>query len=120
MTYFPLTETPTRLARPAPRRSRPMCSRRVRPRPTAPPPSRPSSSRPFATQGFFGLRADPQHGGQGEGLLTTCVVTETLAKACPSTALIYKMHIESTRSSRGADARAGRRVQRRASRAANG
>jgi alkylation response protein AidB-like acyl-CoA dehydrogenase len=46
--------------------------------------------------GFFGLRADRQHGGQGEGLLTTCVVTETLAKACPSTALIYKMHVEST------------------------
>jgi isovaleryl-CoA dehydrogenase len=47
-------------------------------------------------EGFFGLRADPKHGGQGEGLLTTCVVTETFAKACPSTALIYKMHIEST------------------------
>lgn len=46
--------------------------------------------------GFFGLRADLEHGGQGEGLLTTCVVTETLAKACPSTALIYKMHVEST------------------------
>ena len=47
-------------------------------------------------QGFFGLRADPEHGGSGQGLLTTCVVTETLAAACPSTALIYKMHIEST------------------------
>ena len=47
-------------------------------------------------EGFFGLRADPQYGGQGEGLLTTCLVTETLAKSCPSTALIYKMHIEST------------------------
>jgi alkylation response protein AidB-like acyl-CoA dehydrogenase len=46
--------------------------------------------------GFFGLRADRAHGGQGQGLLTTCLVTETLAKACPSTALIYKMHIEST------------------------
>jgi alkylation response protein AidB-like acyl-CoA dehydrogenase len=46
--------------------------------------------------GFFGLRASPEHGGQGQGLLTTCVVTETLAKACPSTALIYKMHIESS------------------------
>ena len=46
--------------------------------------------------GFFGLRADRENGGQGEGLLTTCVVVEALAKACPSTALIYKMHIEST------------------------
>jgi len=45
--------------------------------------------------GFFGLRADPAHGGAGEGLLTTCLVTEALARACPSTALIYKMHLES-------------------------
>jgi alkylation response protein AidB-like acyl-CoA dehydrogenase len=52
--------------------------------------------RALRDQGFFGLRADPAHGGQGEGLLTTCVVVETLAQACPSTALIYKMHIEST------------------------
>jgi alkylation response protein AidB-like acyl-CoA dehydrogenase len=41
------------------------------------------------------LRADPEHGGAGEGLLTTCLVTEALARACPSTALIYKMHLES-------------------------
>ena len=47
-------------------------------------------------QGFFGLRASRAHGGSEQGLLTTCVVTETLARACPSTALIYKMHIEST------------------------
>ena len=46
-------------------------------------------------EGFFGLRGDRAHGGQGEGLLTTCLVTEALAKACPSTALIYKMHLES-------------------------
>ncbi|MFN0028204.1 MAG: acyl-CoA dehydrogenase family protein [Acidimicrobiales bacterium] len=45
--------------------------------------------------GFFGLRADPAHGGVGEGLLTTCLVTEALAKSCPSTSLIYKMHLES-------------------------
>lgn len=45
--------------------------------------------------GLFGLRADVAHGGAGEGLLTTCLVTETLAAACPSTALIYKMHLES-------------------------
>ena len=45
--------------------------------------------------GFFGLRADPVHGGAGEGLLTACLVTEALAKACPSTALVYKMHLES-------------------------
>jgi alkylation response protein AidB-like acyl-CoA dehydrogenase len=43
----------------------------------------------------MGLRADREDGGAGEGLLTTCLVTEALAKACPSTALIYKMHLES-------------------------
>jgi alkylation response protein AidB-like acyl-CoA dehydrogenase len=45
--------------------------------------------------GFFGLRGDEAHGGAGAGLLTTCLVTEALARACPSTALIYKMHLES-------------------------
>ena len=45
--------------------------------------------------GLMGLRADAEHGGAGEGLLTACLVTEALAKACPSTALIYKMHLES-------------------------
>ncbi|MGD9751757.1 MAG: acyl-CoA dehydrogenase family protein [Acidimicrobiia bacterium] len=49
----------------------------------------------LAAAGLFGLRADARHGGAGEGLLTTCLVTETLAAACPSTALIYKMHLES-------------------------
>jgi alkylation response protein AidB-like acyl-CoA dehydrogenase len=46
--------------------------------------------------GFFGIRADRAYGGHGEGLLTTCVVVEELAAACPSTALIYKMHVESS------------------------
>ncbi len=45
--------------------------------------------------GLMGLRGDPDHGGVGEGLLTACLVTEALAKECPSTALIYKMHLES-------------------------
>lgn len=45
--------------------------------------------------GFMGLRADPDHGGSGQDLLTACLATEAFAKACPSTALIYKMHIES-------------------------
>ena len=45
--------------------------------------------------GLMGLRGDPDQGGAGEGLLTTCLVTETLAAACPSTALVYKMHLES-------------------------
>lgn len=47
-------------------------------------------------RGFFGIRAQKQHGGSEQGLLATCVVVEALAEACPSTALIYKMHVEST------------------------
>lgn len=45
--------------------------------------------------GLFGLQADPAHGGEGEGLLTACLMIEALAKACSSTAPIYKMHLES-------------------------
>lgn len=45
--------------------------------------------------GLMGLRGDREQGGAGEGLLTTCLVVEALAEACPSTALIYKMHLES-------------------------
>ncbi len=45
--------------------------------------------------GLMGLRGERGDGGAGEGLLTTCLVTEALAEACPSTALIYKMHLES-------------------------
>jgi alkylation response protein AidB-like acyl-CoA dehydrogenase len=46
-------------------------------------------------EGLMGLRGDREQGGAGEGLLTTCLVVEALAAACPSTALIYKMHLES-------------------------
>ena len=66
------------------------------PRRTATLPSLTNSSRLSAKAGFFGLRASPEYGGAGEGLLTTAVVVETLAKSCPSTALIYKMHLESS------------------------
>jgi alkylation response protein AidB-like acyl-CoA dehydrogenase len=46
-------------------------------------------------EGLMGLRGDREQGGAGEGLLTSCLVVEALAAACPSTALIYKMHLES-------------------------
>ena len=52
-------------------------------------------------EGLMGLRGDPDQGGAGEGLLTTCLVVEALAAACASTALIYKMHLESIDSSAG-------------------
>ncbi len=45
--------------------------------------------------GLLGLRADRAHGGAGQGLLVTCLAVEALAKQCPSTALVYKMHLES-------------------------
>ncbi len=47
------------------------------------------------SEGLMGLRGDREQGGAEEGLLTTCLVVEALAAACPSTALIYKMHLES-------------------------
>jgi alkylation response protein AidB-like acyl-CoA dehydrogenase len=47
-------------------------------------------------EGFFGLRAGTEHGGSGEDLLTAAVVIEEFARADPSTALIYKMHLESS------------------------
>ncbi len=45
--------------------------------------------------GLWALRVDKAHGGLGEGMVTTCVIVEEIAKKCPSTAMCYKMHLES-------------------------
>jgi alkylation response protein AidB-like acyl-CoA dehydrogenase len=95
MTYFPLTESQLKWQE----RAQAIATDVLAPRSaeadrTATFPS--EQLKILRQEGFFGLRADQAHGGQGEGLLTTAVVTETFAKACPSTALIYKMHVEST------------------------
>jgi isovaleryl-CoA dehydrogenase len=47
-------------------------------------------------EGFWGLRVSREHGGLEEDLLTTVLVTETLAKRCASTSLCYKMHLEAS------------------------
>ena len=48
----------------------------------------------FRDLGWWGLRVSEEHGGLGEGLLTTVLVVEELAKRCPSTAMCFKMHLE--------------------------
>jgi alkylation response protein AidB-like acyl-CoA dehydrogenase len=47
-------------------------------------------------EGFWKIRIAREHGGLEENLLTTVIVTETLAKRCASTALCYKMHLEAS------------------------
>jgi alkylation response protein AidB-like acyl-CoA dehydrogenase len=42
--------------------------------------------------GLLGLLVPKEYGGPGENLVTSVVVTETLARACGATALSYHMH----------------------------
>jgi len=46
--------------------------------------------------GLFALRVSKENGGMGEDLLSTCLVVEEISKKCPSTAMCYKMHLESS------------------------
>ena len=43
--------------------------------------------------GLLGLNVSKQYGGMGQGLRTACAVLEEIAARCPSTAMIYKMHL---------------------------
>ena len=43
--------------------------------------------------GFLGLNVSKEYGGMGQGLRTACAVLDELAKRCPSTAMIFKMHL---------------------------
>ena len=45
--------------------------------------------------GLWALRVDKEHGGLGGDMVTTCLIVEEIAKKCPSTAMCYKMHLES-------------------------
>ncbi|PKB61849.1 MAG: hypothetical protein BZY79_01595 [SAR202 cluster bacterium Casp-Chloro-G4] len=45
--------------------------------------------------GLLALRVSEEHGGLGGDMLTTCLIVEEIAKKCPSTAMCYKMHLES-------------------------
>ncbi len=47
----------------------------------------------LAEAGFLGLNVSTEHGGMGQGLRTACAVLDVIANACPSTAMIYKMHL---------------------------
>jgi len=47
----------------------------------------------LASDGFYGLTVPKEYGGMGEGLRTMCAVLDQLAQRCPSTAMIYKMHL---------------------------
>lgn len=47
----------------------------------------------LAADGFLGLTLPEEYGGMGEGLRTMCAVLDQLAQRCPSTAMIYKMHL---------------------------
>jgi alkylation response protein AidB-like acyl-CoA dehydrogenase len=44
-------------------------------------------------ESLLGLCVDRQSGGAGEGMRAFCAVTEELAQACASTAMIYVMHV---------------------------
>lgn len=46
----------------------------------------------LAESGLTGLQVPERFGGHGEGLTGLSVITETIAQACPSTALCFGMH----------------------------
>lgn len=50
----------------------------------------------MAAAGLLGLQVPEKLGGHGQGLLALSVLTETLATACPSSALCYGMHCVGT------------------------
>ncbi len=54
------------------------------------------SMRALAEAGLMGLQVPLAQGGQGQGMLALSVITETLGKACPSSALCFGMHCVGT------------------------
>ncbi|WP_428262078.1 acyl-CoA dehydrogenase family protein [Haliangium sp.] len=47
----------------------------------------------LAKAGILGMIVPEEYGGAGAGVMTTAVVMEELARACPSTAVMLNMHI---------------------------
>jgi alkylation response protein AidB-like acyl-CoA dehydrogenase len=43
--------------------------------------------------GFWGLTIPKEHGGMGQGVRVLCAALDEIAQRCPSTAMIYKMHL---------------------------
>ena len=56
----------------------------------------PAHVRALAEAGLLGLQVPVDQGGLGQGLLGLCVLTEAIARACPSSALCYGMHCVAT------------------------
>lgn len=54
------------------------------------------SMKALADAGLLGLQVPEQLGGHGQGLLALSVLTETIARACPSSALCFGMHCVAT------------------------
>lgn len=50
----------------------------------------------FASAGLLGLQVPESFGGHGQGLLALSVLTEAIAKACPSSAMCFGMHCVGT------------------------
>lgn len=47
----------------------------------------------LGTHGLLGLNVPREHGGLGEGLRTAVAVIDAMAQRCPSTAMVYLMHL---------------------------
>lgn len=47
----------------------------------------------LGASGLLGLNVPVAYGGMGQGLRTMCAVLDPIAQRCPSTAMIYKMHL---------------------------
>ena len=54
------------------------------------------SMQALAEAGLLGLQVPVELGGRGQGLLGLCVLTESIARACPSSALCYGMQCVAT------------------------
>lgn len=54
------------------------------------------SMRAFAKAGLMGLQVPSELGGHGQGLMGLSVITEAIARACPSSALCFGMHCVGT------------------------
>lgn len=54
------------------------------------------SMQAFASAGLLALQVPESLGGHGQGLFALSVLTETIAKACPSSALCFGMHCVGT------------------------
>lgn len=49
--------------------------------------------RALGEAGFLGLTIPEAYGGMGQGLRVACAVLDELARRCPSTAMVYFMHL---------------------------